>query len=82
MTRDLSIHLPSGNGDGDGDKQKYILKDLLGNHKGECPVYLVAPNGATRIEVGRELFVTPDYELFEEIRNIFGENCLSVNNAP
>ena len=42
----------------------------------------MAPNGATRIEVGRELFVTPDYELFEEIRNIFGENCLSVNNAP
>ena len=80
MTRDLSIHLPSGNGD--GDKLKYILKDLLGNHKGECPVYLVAPNGAARIEVGRELFVTPDCKLFEEIRNIFGENCLSVNNAP
>ena len=57
-------------------------QDLLGNHKGECPVYLVAPNGAARIEVGRELFVTPDCKLFEEIRNIFGENCLSVNNAP
>ena len=83
MTRDLSIHLPSGNGD--GDKLKYSLKNLLGNHKGKCPVYLVEPNVATsstRIQVGREFFVTPDYELFEEIRNLFGENCLSINNAP
>ena len=82
LTNDLSIRIPPENND--SDKLKYNLKNLLGSHRGNCPVFLVLSNGTSpgkRILVGKELFVTPDYELFDEIRNLFGENCLVINNA-
>ena len=82
LTNDLSIRIPPENDD--SDKLKYNLKNLLGSHRGNCPVFLVLSNGTSpgkRILVGKELFVTPDYELFDRIRNLFGENCLVINNA-
>jgi hypothetical protein len=82
MTRDVSIYIPHEHGD--VDTLKYNLKNVLENHNGRCPVYIVEPSGSnstTRIEVSPSLYVTPDFELFEEIQDLFGENCLSITNT-
>ena len=39
LTNDLSIRIPPENDD--SDKLKYNLKNLLGSHRGNCPVFLV-----------------------------------------
>lgn len=82
MTRDLSIYISAEHEN--AEKLKYDLKNVLENHNGRCPVYIVEPNGddsVTRVEVDANLYVTPDYELFEEIQDLFGENCLSITNT-
>ncbi|MEC8895107.1 MAG: DNA polymerase III subunit alpha, partial [Planctomycetota bacterium] len=82
MTRDVSIYIPRERDD--VDKLKYNLKNVLEKHNGRCPVYIVEPNGGdstTRVEVSPSLYVTPDFKLFEEIQNIFGENCLRITNT-
>ena len=82
MTRDVSIYIPRERDD--VDKLKYNLKNVLENHNGRCPVYIVEPSGedsTTRVEVSPSLYVTPDFELFEEIQDLFGENCLSITNT-
>ena len=81
FTRDLSLLIPLSDASRAED-EVFRVKDLLGQHRGSCPVYLVFkdPDGGRAIlQVGEEHSVAPDPDLFAGIETICGKNRLFVN---
>jgi len=86
MTKNVSILLPLASDEdgenGDGEDMIFRLKQLLGEHRGACPVFLEfreREGGRAVIEVGRENFVTPSPALFDAIESTVGKRALGVN---
>jgi len=64
----------------DFDKDKMIeLKEILKNHKGLTPVYLILNNGKVR-KVKTELKIMPNDILKEEIVSFLGKNSWQLEN--
>jgi hypothetical protein len=57
------------------------LKKKLAKYPGKVPVYLkmnTKNNKSVEILVGEELFVSPNENLMNEIKDIIGKECLTV----
>jgi DNA polymerase-3 subunit alpha len=81
LTRDLSVLIPLSDALRAED-EVFRVKDLLQQHRGSCPFYLVFrdPNGSRAIlQVGDEHGVAPDADFFAGIEKICGQNRLFVN---
>jgi len=63
------------------EKKLGRLKEKLMNFPGETPVYLrlkTNTNKGVQILVGKELFVSPEEELIDQIKELIGKDCLSL----
>jgi len=81
LTRDLSVVIPITQGS-EAEDIVFRLKDLLRQHRGSCPVFLVFKNGTGEraiLRVGEENFVSPDVGLLEGIEELCGRNRVYVN---
>jgi len=56
------------------------LKEILSRYKGENPVYIVCADDNRRLAAPKNLFVSHEKALLEEISGIFGENNVKFVN--
>ncbi len=81
LTSDLSIDLDLVRHP-DCEDLLFKLKQLLMAYHGRCPVYLLFRNERSEraiVQVGEEVWVRPDLELFLAVEELCGKNTILVN---
>ena len=81
LTRDVSVVIPVDS-ENDREDTLFRLKDLLHQHRGKCPVYLVLRRETGEravLQVADEHFVSPDLEFFRAAEALCGGENLYLN---
>ncbi len=84
LTEDLSILIRVDREEESQEDRMYKLKAILEAHKGATPVFLVLRNDngeRVSIQVGRENYIQPTPELFNEVEELLGKDRFGVNQS-